>query len=174
MNFEMRITKVKFMRTFLPLFMFIAGAGFCLSLIAHLLALFGVAMSGGGIVWMLHVGIFVVWIPAILASKGKLRGIQRKDHMEAMMRDCPRWMRRAVTIIFVYALLNFALFMLSTAGHAKPHGAAPPSVIRGFSGHWMLFYSMAFAIFRSLLKSADCRRGTAPLLQTCDGGASGR
>jgi hypothetical protein len=70
MNFEMRITKVECMSALFPVLMFVAGAGFCLSLIAHLLALFGVAMPGGGIVWLLHVGIFVVWIPAVFASKG--------------------------------------------------------------------------------------------------------
>jgi hypothetical protein len=160
MNFEMRITKVECMSALFPVLMFVAGAGFCLSLIAHLLALFGVAMPGGGIVWLLHVGIFVVWIPAVFASKGKLRDIPRKEHMKAMMRDCPLWMRRAVTIMFVYALINFVLFMLSTAGHPKPTGAAPPSVIRGFSGHWMLFYSVAFATFYSLMRRSGHRESS--------------
>src|SRR5438270_8806664 len=111
----------------------IAGAGFLLSLTAHVLALFGIAMPGGGLVWALHVGIFVVWIPAILLSKRRLSNVPRKDQMNAMLGDSPVWMRRAVKILFVYALVNFLLFIISMTGHPKPTEAAPPAVIRGFS-----------------------------------------
>lgn len=48
-----------------------------------------------------------------------------------------------------YAMLNFAIFFFQA-----PHGgsgANPPAVVwRGFSGHWMLFYSAALATYMRL------------------------
>ena len=136
-------------------FLLVAGAGFLLSLTAHLLALFGIEMPGGGLVWTLHVGIFFVWIPATLICGHKLRAVPRKDQMDALLGDCPLWMRRGVKILFAYAIVNFFLFMVSTMGHPKPTGAAPPAVIRGFSGHWMIFYAVAFSAFYSIIRRTE-------------------
>ena len=133
-------------------FLLMAGTGFLLSLTAHVLALLGIAMPGGGLVWTLHVGIFVVWIPAIVLSRRKAQNMPRKDQISPIPTDCPLWMRRGVKILFVYAIVNFFLFMASTMGHPKPTGTAPPAVIRGFSGHWMVFYGVAFVTFYSAIK----------------------
>src|SRR5215469_10585399 len=111
------------MRIFALPFLLIAAVGFVLSLVAHVLALLGIAMPGGGLVWALHVGIFVVWIPAIFLSRNRLQNVPRKNHMDAMLGDCPRWMRRAITILFAYAIVNFLLFLFSTIGQPKPIGA---------------------------------------------------
>jgi len=143
------------MRVFAFPFLLIAGTGFLLSLAAHVLALPGKAMPGGGLVWALHVGIFLVWIPAILFTRRKLQNVPRGKQMDAVLRDSPLWMRRTVKILFVYAFVNFLLFMVSTMGHPKPAGAAPPAVIRGFSGHWMIFYAVAFVTFYSIVKRRD-------------------
>ena len=140
------------MKTIAYPFLLMAGAGFLLSLIAHVLALFGIAMPGGGLIWMLHVGIFVVWIPTILFSRWRFRDVPRKDQMDVIIGDCPLWMRRTVKILFVYAIVNFFLFIASTHGHPKPTGAAPPAVIRGFFGHWMIFYAVAFVAFYSIIR----------------------
>jgi len=138
----------------LPLLL-IAGAGFLFSLLAHVLALLGVALPGGGLVWMLHVGIFVVWIPTILLSKNRMQGLSRRDQMDALLGDSPRWMRGAVKILFAYAFVNFFWFMASTMGHPRPTGAAPPAVIRGFSGHWMVFYAAVFVSFYSIINRPE-------------------
>ena len=136
-------------------FLLIAGAGFLLSLTAHVLALFGIAMPGGGSVWMLHVGIFLVWIPAILVCRRRFQFVARKDQMEALLGDCPRWMRRGVNILFAYAIVNFFLFLASMMVNPKLTGTAPPEVIRGFSGHWMVFYAVAFVAFYSRIRRAE-------------------
>jgi hypothetical protein len=82
-------------------------------------------------------------------------------------------MRAALVVLFAYALLNFFLFM-----SAPPHttGVAPPSVLRGFSGHWMIFYAVAFATFYSVRHAPDilvtmrCANGHAvsPAAKFCD------
>lgn len=137
----------------------LAGAGFFLSLTAHVLALLGRAMPGGGLVWMLHVGVFLVWIPAILLSRSKLQNVPRQNQMKAVLADCPVWMRRTVSVVFAYGFLNFILFMASTMGHPKPTGTAPPAVIRGFSGHWMIFYGAAFVTLFSIIKTPTAKGG---------------
>ena len=135
-------------------FLLLAGLGLLLSLTAHVLALFGKTIPGGGLVWTLHIGIFLVWIPAIILSRRMLRDVRREHHMETVLAACPRWLRLAIKIIFVYGILNFFLFMASTMGHPKPTGTAPPAVIRGFSGHWMIFYGAAFVTFYATIRSA--------------------
>ena len=155
--------------------MVLAAGGFILSVAAHLAALAGIAVPGGGLVWALHIGIFVVWIPTVLVSSRITRYSNRRDFWKTALAGCPPWMRRALYIVFGYALLNFILFIASTSGHPKPVGAAPPSVIRGFSGHWMVFYGAAFATLYSvthapyLLRERRCPQGhaVAPTARFC-------
>src|SRR4051794_12094019 len=92
--------------------MMIAGLGFLLSLSAHVLALFGISPSGGGLVWGLHVGIFVVWLPVVYINKQK-----GTDHWKAVKSGCPGWMRWGVTTVFAYAIVNFILFIAGMVGH---------------------------------------------------------
>ena len=57
-------------------------------------------------------------------------------------------MRRFFYVLVGYAVLNFILFIATTGGHPKQRTAeAAPSVIRGFSGHWMIFYCAALSFF---------------------------
>lgn len=54
-------------------------------------------------------------------------------------------MRYMVYGFLGYAMVNFLLFMMNApSGHG---GENPPATVWiGFSGHWMAFYSAAFAI----------------------------
>ena len=47
------------------------------------------------------------------------------------------------TVLVAYRLTRV------TVKHPQPPGEAPPEVVRGFSGHWMVFYSAAFATLYS-------------------------
>jgi len=142
------------MNTFAGSFLLFAGLGFLLSLTAHVLALLGKPCPGGGLVWLLHLGVFAVWVPTLILSRRKLRDVSPKRQMEAILADCPAWMRWTIRIIFVYAIVNFLLFMATTSGtpKTKPRGTAPPAVIRGFSGHWMVFYGAAFVTLYSRVR----------------------
>src|SRR5207302_3171464 len=128
------------MRILLYPFMIMAATGFVLSLATHLLALAGMAPPGGGLVWRLHIGIFAVWIPTVMISQRKARGLQRKADWKTVLAGCPPWMGRALQVVFAYAVVNFILFIIGMSGQPKPVGPAPPSVLRGFSGHWMVLY----------------------------------
>lgn len=72
---------------------------------------------------------------------------------------CPGWMRRGFYVLSGYAILNFIVFFFNTAGQPKPHmDEAPPSVVKGFSGHWMVFYEAAFAVLYSRIHAPGLYR----------------
>ena len=166
--------KEKWIKALMYPCMLIAAAGFLLSLIAHIASMLGKAISSALPVMDLHIGIFIVWFPAVLVV-GKMTGsANRKDLWKIALSGCPLWMRRAVYALFGYTALNFVLFMMRT-GTQRDAGAASPSVVWGFSGHWLLFYGLAFAIFYSaihapkLLEKRFCAEGhsASPMDQYC-------
>jgi hypothetical protein len=148
-------------------FMVLALCGLILSVGVHVASLLGFHLPGGKLVWSLHIGIFVVWLPTVLVSMRIGRGTNRKDAWNLALSGCPVWMRRALYLVMGYAVFNFLIFMLAGADHPKPPGDAPPEVIRGFSGHWMVFYGAAFETLYSvihrpaLLEERKCERGHA-------------
>ena len=139
----------KTFRLILAPFIGLAAIGLILSVAAHLAAVAGSPIPFGKAVWGLHIGVFVVWLPTVLVGIRLTRGANRKDYWKIALVGCPKWMRRALSILFGYAILNFILFFVMTAAHLQPKGDAPPEVVRGFSGHWMVFYGAAFATLYS-------------------------
>ena len=138
-------------------FITLAGIGLGVSLWVHLGALAGTRVVPQAYFFILHVGIFVVFFPAIFVSQRLVGNTRRSDFWKAVLRWAPDWMRYMVYGFFAYAIANFALFMIQ----APPHGGSgnPPAVVwRGFSGHWMAFYSASMAILYSAVNSPDDAR----------------
>lgn len=93
----------------------------------------------------------------------------KKDVWDKFFANMPRWPRYIVKAFFVYAIVNFALFfLLSKSGTPDMrdgryvlhnHGNVirelsedeyelqKAYVLRGFSGHWMVFYLTAALFF---------------------------
>jgi hypothetical protein len=136
-------------RFILAPFLGLAAIGFILSVAAHLAAIAGSPIPFGKAVWGLHAGIFVVWLPTVLVGIRLTRAAHQRNYWKVALAGCPKWMRTALYILFGYAMLNFILFFLTTSGRPQPKGDAPPEVVRGFSGHWMVFYGAAFATLYS-------------------------
>ena len=134
-------------------FMILAAIGFLASLGFHFLALAGVPIPGAKTVWLLHFGIFVVWLPTIVVLRNNFHVPGSRDSWRRALAGCPPWMRVVVYIAFGYAFINFALFFFGTLGQPKPTSDVPPNVVRGFSGHWMFFYAAAFAALFSAVHS---------------------
>ena len=165
------------MNIFLYPLLLLAGCGFVLSVVAHCLGIANVPVPGGNLVWGLHIGIFVVWIPTVFVSNRAFRDANRKDFWKVALAGCPTWMRRSLYILVGYAVLNFVYFAATAPSHRGrlSEGAAPPSVIRGFSGHWMVFYGVAFAVLYSriyaphLYRDRKCPHGhsVSPLARFC-------
>jgi hypothetical protein len=141
-----------------PSLLFLAALaliGLALSILCHLAALSGSAGPLGRFAWLLHIGVFVVWIPAVLISGRKARTVNRRDFWKVALRACPRWMKYTVYGFFGYAALNFIIFMASPASIGGGPDPMPPAVVRGFSGHWMVFYSTAAALLYSAAHTKD-------------------
>ena len=140
-------------RALFPLLV-LSTLGLVLSIAAHAMASAGLPLPGGGLVWLLHIGIFAVWLPVVILSKSLNRSADGKDFWKAALAGCPKWMRYGISILFAYVVFNFVFFIATVPNRPKkPAGDAPPSVVRGFSGHWMIFYGAAVAIFYSRIHS---------------------
>ena len=164
------------MKSAVALFATISAVGLILSLISHLAALLGMTGPLGNRVWILHIGIFIVWFPAVLVAQRLTRGTSQKGLWKAALRGCPEWMRNMTYGFFGYAMLNFAIFMFTSPKGKPSDGFMLPSEVRGFSGHWMAFYSAALAIHYSARRLWDtdwnprCRNGHAisPFAKFCE------
>ncbi|MFC5431087.1 hypothetical protein ACFPTO_20110 [Paraburkholderia denitrificans] len=144
----------------------IAAIGLALSVVVHGASLLGVdVMSRVPYVWGLHVGIFIVFAPAVMLAR---RRFGARPALADLRRAFPDWVQALVAVFFAYALFNFYVCLVSMDGNPaikagqyvlENHGRIVRSlsaaeytslrarVARGFSGHWMLFYFAAVAYF---------------------------
>jgi hypothetical protein len=145
--------------------MIYAAVGLVLSLATHILSLAGIRLGGMGLFIGLHVGIFPLWLVVVLISRKLTAGALPKDYWRVALSGCPAWVKYMTYGFLIYAVLNFAIFIV-TAPAGKAVGASPPSdVWRGFSGHWMFFYSVGLAIV-----TTAHRRGLSNLTPKCPNG----
>src|SRR5262245_61256897 len=146
-------------KTLLSPFVAASALGLILSIIVHLCAWLGIPSPLGRYTWILHMGIFVVWFPTVLASQRLSQEYRTKDFWKAALRGSPRWLRGMVYFFGGYAMVNFLIFILSEKP-AHPSGAdMPPVIARGFSGHWMVFYSAALATLYSAMHAREVDAG---------------
>jgi hypothetical protein len=143
----------QWIRPFLWVFVLLSGVGLVVSLWVHLGAVMGRRVAPEAFFFILHVGIFVVWVPAVLVAQRLVGNVNRKDLWKVVLKDSPDWMRYMVYGFFGYALVNFLLFI--TKAPSWGSGNPPAVVWRGFSGHWMAFYSAALAILYSAARTED-------------------
>lgn len=131
----------------------IAWVCLVLSIIVHVLSILGpedVLSDVDAFVWLLHGGAILLGLPVVMCAQKLIIGTQEKDSWKAVLKNCPYWMRGMVVFFVVYGIGNFIVFMRS--GAATHSGDTPASIFKGFSGHWMIFYSIEVAIFYSYLK----------------------
>jgi hypothetical protein len=129
-------------------FIWISVIGLIVSLWVHLGAVMGRRVAPAAFFWILHIGIFVVWFPAMLTTRNAVRNVNQKEFWKVVLKGSPKWMHYMVYGFFGYAVVNFLWFM--TKAPNGSNGSDPPAVVwRGFSGHWMAFYSAALAMLYS-------------------------
>jgi hypothetical protein len=143
------------LKPFIWIFISLAAFGLLLSLWVHINALLGRVVIPDEYFFALHAGVFVVFIPAVLVQNAIFRRPARQSDWKVPLRFAPPWMLYMVYAFFAYAFLNFAIFIAHTTSYRGAHVGTPPPVWRGFSGHWMLFYSAALAILYSVSQSGN-------------------
>ncbi len=151
-------------RRFLWVFIILSFVGLVASLWVHLGAVMGRRVAPEAFFWILHMGIFVVWIPATLVAKERVGNFNRKDFWKVVLKDLPDWVRYLVYGFLVYAGVNFMYFFFQVWAGGGGNGEGPPAIVwRGFSGHWMVFYLAALVVLYSATREnvgdARCLNG---------------
>src|SRR5688500_2935075 len=147
------------------LFLLLSIVGLIASVVVHF------STFGAGVTltmketWPLHVGIFLVFIPAAATERRSPSNNAREEKKQLPLReqfpDAPRWMHWLFVAFFVYAIVNFLVFMvfdLTTRRHPRYQGGQygifrngklvepvteqefrlhQTKEVRGGSGHWM-------------------------------------
>ena len=150
-------------------FIILALVGLLVSLAANVSTYLGVdPQQAFPHVWLLHFGMFVVFIPAAV-----LHNTVRGDRGEGRRRrgsftNMPRWMRVCMGVLFAYALVNAFTtwprlegspqvdrstggFVLNERGKVVRRLSAAEYhhhralEVRGMSGHWMMLYGLSAA-----------------------------
>jgi hypothetical protein len=129
-----------------------SAIGLLVSLWVHIGAVMGRTVSSA--FWVLHIGIFVVWFPAVLVAQRLVGNANRKDFWKVVLKGAPDWMRYMVYVFSAYEFVNFMISM-GQASSGGRHTTPSASDWRGFSGLWMVFYSAALAILYSAAKTME-------------------
>jgi hypothetical protein len=143
------------LKPFIGVFTFLAFIGLLLSIWVHIGALLGREPSPA--FWGLHVGVFIVFFPAIFVAQKRIGTTRGKDFWKAATKGSPDGVRYMLYFFFAYAsLIGFLMFFKSPPGTVPPRDTAPDW--RGFSAIWMVFYCASFAILSAALRfSRDSR-----------------
>ena len=145
----------------------LAAIGLGASLYVHVNALMGKKVLQVQFFAVLHVGIFIVWFPAVLMAQKLVRYGTGKDWWKTALRYCPWWLKTLVLAIFYYSAFSSFLIWTSDPGSGSPNSIPTD---RGFSATWMVFYGAATAISYSALRArlpfALCRNGHTGSFET--------
>ena len=166
-------------------FAFLAALGLFLSAASHVSTFFGVEpqKQWPGI-WLLHLGIFAVFVPAILVGK---RSQNDFTSWRKALAPAPAWMRWLLMIIVIYAPLNMLAFAMACGmggpqkrpdgtyalmshGHVVREISAPEYhralgfEFRFISCWWMMFYGVSLLLLVSEInrQKSGANRAGAP------------
>lgn len=143
------------MKSFLQRFEIFSAAGFILSLLVHILGLLNGTPFFGLFAMLLHLGVFVAILGALIAFL-RLRRSEGKEFWKRALRGSPAWMRWGLVLIFIYALGNFFIFwnqLFNLQGKSLDEITAV--VLRGFSGHWLFLYFGTFLVFYAAKQAVE-------------------
>ncbi|MBK7645229.1 MAG: hypothetical protein IPJ19_19655 [Planctomycetes bacterium] len=118
---------------------------FAISAVVHLLVCTHLAPDWGKYPFALHLGVFAVGLPTVLALVSRYRGGLPAGYFLGRFREQSARMRVCSAAVLGYAMLNFVLCAAGVCGDPKTDLVA----LRIFSGHWMAIYWSFFWLLRS-------------------------
>ena len=83
-------------KPFLGAFIWAAAVGLVVSLWVHVGAVMGRKVAPAAFFWILHIGIFIVWFPAVLVAQSVVGNVNRRDFWKVVLKGSPEWMRYMV------------------------------------------------------------------------------
>jgi len=127
-------------------FIALSAAGFIVSTWIQIEALLGRLVPLPGYFMLLHVGIFVVWFPALMVTQKRLGTLSGKDFWKVATKGAPRWMQYLIYVMGAYAVVVFLLFTFFVPQGTPGGGPIWGGDWGGFSAVWMHFYGTAFVL----------------------------
>ena len=109
-------------------FFILAGTGWALGLIVHILSILDIDLSERiPFVWVLHIGVFVVWIPMIIQinNNSELKAFQKSSmfnrinpigFLRIIFKKTPVWLALISACGLIYAIVSFLMVMGSQPG----------------------------------------------------------
>jgi len=123
----------------------LAVIGSIATLVVHISSLFGITYPFERVTKFIAPFVPVVFLPTIFVMNRLTRDFKQKEIWRAALRGCPRWMRRALWIIFGYAWVGFfALPFLYGGGMDSPANTA-----RSMSAVLLVFYLIPATVLYS-------------------------
>jgi hypothetical protein len=159
------------------IFFTVAVIGFIFSLIIHIYSILGIDLIGNAYI-IGFIGVFIVFIPAILELK-KNDGLKKNKNpiifLKIVFRNTPNWLKVLTFIAFVYTMVNFWLHMNISEGGVpsiidgeyvlhnhgdiiknlteEEYNKYEANTVRGFTGHMIFFYFFSLSILYPFNKS---------------------
>ncbi|HVK79227.1 MAG TPA: hypothetical protein VM915_01310 [Verrucomicrobiae bacterium] len=112
----------------------VAAIGWALSFAMSIAGFVGLSVPQS-LTGTVFVGLFPLWLCAVVLAGRATRGVSQVDFWKAALRGCPDWLRYAIWSSWAYTFLMFALMAL---------GANREAAGAGFVG---VFYASALGIF---------------------------
>lgn len=129
-------------------FMYLAAFGLAVSGYVYIASVTGRYPGPDWLFYLLHVGIFAVFFPAVVITSRRVGNIPRKDYWRVALNGCPDWMRYALYVLFAYCFMNF-FASFANFPSKETGGINSPAQWRTFSCMWMVFYYASPAILYS-------------------------
>lgn len=136
----------------------LAAVGWCLSLSINIFSIAAIDLNWTPFIWILSIGVFLVWIPTVVYMR------LNKASFEGLVLEQPVWVKVIVFGSIFYVIINTILY-INIQQNSPLHGGGRyisnddyreyadiitkeefhkfrTNIIRGFSGWWILFYSV--------------------------------
>jgi len=146
--------------------MLISAAGFLASASCQVLSWHGKDPPGGPAVFLLHFGVFAVWIPLVNLSNRTMPKGAGNNVDRLLAAALPAWVTKAYKVLSFLTALGFVYVIFWFLGQAKhqhqspllleapKQNLVPPMVLRWISTVWMAFYGFATIGFAGLARLA--------------------
>jgi hypothetical protein len=143
------------LKQLLPFFAVLSAIGFVLSLWVHIEAVLFKHAPPSYLFFALHVGIFVVFFPAIVVAQKRVGNTRRRDFWKVVLKGAPQWMKFVLYGLFAYVAVNGILFWFRHI--QRSNGLETPDFFEGSDASltWMGFYWVSFVILYTAVKPDD-------------------
>jgi hypothetical protein len=86
----------EWLQPFVWVFIGLSAVGLVLSLWVHFGAVAGHRVAPAAFFWILHMGIFFVWFPAVMVGQRQAGNLKRKDFWKIVLKGSPEWVRYCI------------------------------------------------------------------------------